>query len=139
MEICSKCQICSYITLLNSVLRPQTIAVILKICVGFRGPLGELALTPDPLAKRLAPSALGIFFLPFPVLYIKNLKLYPAEQSHQKRFSKSPPHPQQERIHNSVATEKNPHTNIGTSSRVQRQDPDPHTPTCEPPKNPASS
>ena len=63
-----------------------------------------------------------------------------AEQSHQKRFSKSLPHPQQEeRIHNSAATEKTPHTNIGTSSRVQRQDPDPHTPTCEPPKNPASS
>ena len=31
MEICSKCQICSYITLLNSALRPQKIAVILKI------------------------------------------------------------------------------------------------------------
>ena len=32
MEICSKCQICSYITLLSSGLRPQKIAVILKIC-----------------------------------------------------------------------------------------------------------
>ena len=39
-----------------------------------------LALTPDPLAKRLAPLALGIFFLPFPALYIKNLKLYPAQR-----------------------------------------------------------
>ena len=62
------CQICSYITLLNSGLRLQKIAVILKICVGFRGAAPDLALTPDPLAKRLAPSALGIFFLPFPVL-----------------------------------------------------------------------
>ena len=90
MEICSKCQICSYITLLNSGLRPQKIAVILKICVCFRGAartlLGELPLTPDPLAKCLVPSALSIFFLPFhvlpilavPVLYIKNLKLYPG-------------------------------------------------------------
>ena len=75
MEICSKCQICSYITLLNSGLRPQKIAVILKICVGLRGaapyPAGGASaqsLIPDPLAKRLVPSALGIFFLPFPVL-----------------------------------------------------------------------
>ena len=55
--------------------------------------LGELALTPDPLTKRLAPSALGIYFLTFrlailavPVLYIKNLKLYPVvyPYSHQR-------------------------------------------------------
>ena len=41
--------------------------------------LGELAFTPepDPIAKRLVPLALGIFFLPFPVLYIRNLKLCP--------------------------------------------------------------
>ena len=38
-----------------------------------------------------------------------------------------------------AATEKTPHTYIGTTSRVQRQDPDPHTPTCEPPKNPAQT
>ena len=52
MEICSKCQICSYITLLNSGLRPQKIAVILKICVGFRGaapdPAGGASAHPRP-------------------------------------------------------------------------------------------
>ena len=70
-------------------LKTSKIAVILKICVGFRGaapdPAGGASTHPRPLAKRLAPSALCIFFLPFrlailavPVLYIKNLKLYPG-------------------------------------------------------------
>ena len=65
-----------------------------------------------------------------------------AEQSHQKRLSKSLPHPQQEerkktqlRCHR----KKNPLTYTGTTSRTQLQGPDPHTHICEPSNIPASA
>ena len=73
MEICSKCQICSYITLLNSGLRPQKIAVILKICVGF--PVGGLN------ASRLRRSAYFSF-----LLVHQKSKVIPCNSNHYHKW-----------------------------------------------------
>ena len=59
MEIQSKCQICSCITLLSSGLKPQKIAVILKICVAFG-------------ARHIFPSIPCLAILAALVLYIRN-------------------------------------------------------------------
>ena len=67
-----------------------------------------------------------------------------AVQSHQKRLSKSLPHYPAGEDEDTAPPppkkkKKNTHTYIGTTSRVQRQGPDPHTHKREPPNIPASA
>ena len=65
-----------------------------------------------------------------------------GQSSHTKRGSvRAYPTPSRRRgrRHSSAATEKNPHTYTGTTSRVLLQGPDPHTHICEPSNIPASA